>query len=109
MFYKIRYFETVFADYCTEAVSEEEAREKVRNMAMKNPPENYYEEGMEILKWNEEDVLDYYANKTEWFDGTVTRESMYDMFRNRMCFGEAESNVLLAALEFAGAKWKKEE
>lgn len=45
---------------------------------------------------------------TGYFDGSVTAARMKDMLRNDMHFGEAETNVIIAALVLAGAKFTVE-
>ena len=42
---------------------------------------------------------------TGYFDGSITAANMKDMLKNRMHFGEAETNVIIAALVLAGAKF----
>lgn len=44
--------------------------------------------------------------QTAYFDGELSASDMKDMLRNRMNFGRAETNVILAALVLAGAKFR---
>lgn len=46
------------------------------------------------------------APQTAYFDGELSASDMKDMLRNRMNFGVAETNVILAALVLAGAKFR---
>lgn len=43
---------------------------------------------------------------TAYFDGSLKMSDMKEMLRYRMRFGEAETNVILAALVLAGAKFE---
>lgn len=58
-------------------------------------------------------LVDNYRGNTAWFkenmydswgDIVPTYDRMYDMFRNRMGFGEAETAVLIGALALVGAE-----
>lgn len=51
-----------------------------------------------IIKENKDD--------TNYFNRTITQDSMWEMLRYRMEFGEAETAVIIAALIKAGAKFK---
>ena len=50
-------------------------------------------------------IIDLYAENTAYFDGEISINEMYEMFKNRMGFGEVETNVILGALVMAGAKF----
>lgn len=50
-----------------------------------------------------------YAGKTAYFDNTLTESEMYEMFKYRFNFGEAETQVIIASLILTGAKFKKED
>ena len=50
-----------------------------------------------------------FKDETNYFSGTIKLDDMRDMFRNRMGFGEAETEVILSALTIAGAKFQEEE
>lgn len=50
-------------------------------------------------------TIEEYKDRTAYFAGEIKRESMYEMLRYSMRFGEAETQVILAALENAGAKF----
>lgn len=47
-----------------------------------------------------------YKDETNYFTGSLKYNDMYDMFRYRFRFGEAETVVILAALKLAGAKFQ---
>lgn len=57
-------------------------------------------------------IIAMYKDNTAWFGNNeilgenvpMTFESMYEMLRFRMGFGEAETNVILASLIKCGAK-----
>lgn len=58
-------------------------------------------------------LVEEHKAETAWFEGNMhdmwgdiipTYDRMYDMFRNRMGFGEAETAVLIGALALAGAE-----
>ena len=63
---------------------------------------------MKRTKKQERETIEAYKNMTAFFDGETTREEMYEMFRYRFRFGEAETRVIIASLTLAGAKWKTE-
>lgn len=50
--------------------------------------------------------LDASKDRTFYFDGSLKMSYMKEMLRYRMRFGEAETNVILAALVLAGAKFE---
>jgi hypothetical protein len=58
----------------------------------------------EDAKW----VIEHYGKETAYFDKSVKYSDMYLMFRDRFNFGVAETEVILAALILAGAKFKEE-
>lgn len=43
---------------------------------------------------------------TNYFNGSLKAKDMKEMLRYQMQFGEAETNVILAALVLAGAKFE---
>ena len=45
-------------------------------------------------------------DKTNYFNRSITQDMMWEMFRYRMQFGEAETAVIIAALIKAGAKFR---
>lgn len=52
-------------------------------------------------------IIQMYKDRTAYFgenNENITFESMYEMLRMRMGFGEAEANVILACLIKCGAK-----
>lgn len=60
-------------------------------------------------KWRKVDcdrIIREQKDNTAWFTGEFSQTQMWEMFRYRMEFGEAETAVLLAALIKAGAKFK---
>ena len=60
-------------------------------------------------KWRKVDcdrIIREQKDFTAWFTGECSQTEMWEMFRYRMGFGEAESAVLLAALIKVGAKFK---
>lgn len=59
-------------------------------------------------KWRKVDcdrIIRENKDMTAWFTGECSQTEMWQMFRYRMQFGEAETAVLLAALIKAGAKF----
>ena len=58
----------------------------------------------EDAKW----VIKHYGKKTAYFDKTLKYSDMYLMLRDRYNFGVAETEVIMAALILAGAKFKEE-
>lgn len=52
-------------------------------------------------------IIKRYLKDTGYIDEQVTVVDMYDMLKNRMQFGNAEAQVIIAALTIAGAEWKK--
>lgn len=52
------------------------------------------------------ELLNKFKDETNYFDGTIKFDDMYDMFRHRFGFGEAETNVILASLKLCGANFK---
>lgn len=59
-------------------------------------------------KKNAKETLDLIKEQdsTNYFNGHVSMNEMHDMLRNRMRFGNAETNAIIAALVLAGAKFK---
>lgn len=59
-------------------------------------------------KKNAREILDVIKEQgtTNYFNGLVSMNEMYDLLRNRMRFGSAETNAIIAALVLAGAKFK---
>ena len=60
-------------------------------------------------KKNAKDIIDWAkeTGQTAYFDGELSMSSMKEMFRN-YGFGMAETNVIMASLVLAGAKFKSE-
>ena len=55
---------------------------------------------------NAKEIIKRHADNTCYFDCTITTAEMYEMFRERFGFGNAEAQVIIAALTLAGAQWK---
>lgn len=55
------------------------------------------------------EIIRVYGNDTAYFDGSMTKDKMYQMLRYRMNFGLAETYCIIAALILAGAKFKEED
>lgn len=73
-----------------------------------NPDDEEIEENKEYYsKKNANEILEAYKNLTGYFDGELTYAEMYSMLRDRMKFGEAETQVILSALTLVGAKFIK--
>lgn len=53
--------------------------------------------------------IEKFKGETNYFSGSIKLDDMRDMLRYRMQFGEAETEVILAALTIAGAKFQEEE
>lgn len=51
-------------------------------------------------------TIEKYLNDSAYADGTIAVRDMYDMLRDRMGFGNAEAQCIIASLTIAGAKWK---
>ena len=51
-------------------------------------------------------IIDTYKDDTAYFDGSMSKPEIYEMLRSRMKFGEAETKVIIAALNLAGAKFR---
>lgn len=52
------------------------------------------------------EIIKKYAGETNYFSGIIDINDMWDMFRHRYEFGEAETAVILASLVKSGAKFK---
>ena len=55
------------------------------------------------------ETINAYKNMTSYFDKSLSCTDMYNMLRFQMRFGEAETQVIIAALILSGAKFKREE
>lgn len=51
------------------------------------------------------EALEQHKDWTNYFNGNLNMADMKQMFRDTMHFGEAETNVIMAALILAGAKF----
>lgn len=59
--------------------------------------------------WSKEqcdEIIEEYKDKTMYFNETMTFDEMYNMFRLHYDFYEAETNVIVACLIKAGAKFR---
>lgn len=65
-------------------------------------------EKMKYTKAKARETVAAYADRTAYYDGSISQESMYEMLRYQMRFGEAETRVIIAALVLSGAKFKEE-
>ena len=54
------------------------------------------------------EILDLYKDDTAYFEGSLSMQRMKEMFRNELHFGVAETNVIIASLILAGAKFTVE-
>ena len=62
-------------------------------------------------RWTYDDctrIIRENKDSTAWFNQECSMDDMWEMFRYRMQFGEAETAVLLAALIKCGAHFKQE-
>ena len=55
---------------------------------------------------NAKAIIKRHMSDTCYADGTITVSDMYAMLRDRMGFGNAEAQVIIASLTLAGAVWK---
>lgn len=53
-----------------------------------------------------DEIITEYKDNTAYFDGTLTSKEMYELFRYRYSFGEAETMTIIAALVKSGAKFQ---
>lgn len=61
---------------------------------------------MKMTKTLAKKIVEREKNNTAYFDESMTRDQMYAMLRERMRFGIAETEVIIASLIIAGAKFK---
>lgn len=59
-----------------------------------------------FTKKHAQDLINEYKDMTNYFSGILSAREMYEMFRYRYSFGEAEAAVIVAALVNSGAKFK---
>ena len=57
---------------------------------------------MKYTKKAAAETIKAYAEMTSYFDNSMTQNELYNMFRYRMQFGEAETRTIIAALVLAG-------
>lgn len=55
------------------------------------------------------ELIEKFKDETNYFSGCIKLDDMKEMLRDRMEFGEAETEVILAALTIAGAKFQEDE
>lgn len=53
--------------------------------------------------------IEKFKGETNYFSGIIKLDDMREMLKNRMEFGEAETEVILASLTIAGAKFQEDE
>lgn len=51
-------------------------------------------------------IIEQWKDETNYFTGNLKYKDMFEMFRYRFNFGVAETKVIMASLELAGAKFK---
>lgn len=61
-----------------------------------------------LRKITAKEILDLYKGDTFYFDGSLSLKRMKEIFRSEFYFSEAETNVIIAALILAGAKFTVE-
>lgn len=61
---------------------------------------------MKMTKSMAKFIIEQHKDNTAYFDKSMSREEMREMLRWRMRFGQAETEVIIAALVIAGAKFK---
>lgn len=61
---------------------------------------------MTRTKKQELETIKAYKNLTNYFDESLTRDEMFEMFRYRFGFGDAETRVIISSLVLAGAKFR---
>lgn len=72
---------------------------KLVNNSDKEDEENIYYSKEETVK-----SINTYKNWTDYFNGTLTYNDIYNILRNRMKFNEAETNTIISGLTLVGAK-----
>lgn len=61
---------------------------------------------MKYTKKAAKETIESYKDMTSYYDGSMSRNEMYNLLRYRMQFGEAETRTIIAALVISGAKFK---
>lgn len=59
-------------------------------------------------RWSWEEcrkIIREHKDKTNWFNETISMDSMFNMLRYEMKFGAAEATIIIAALILAGARF----
>lgn len=51
-------------------------------------------------------IITEHKDNTNYFNGILTAKEMYELFRYRCSFGEAETMTIIAALVKSGAKFQ---
>ena len=52
------------------------------------------------------EIIEEHKDDTNYFNGTLTAKEMYELFRYRCSFGEAETMTIISALVKSGAKFQ---
>lgn len=63
---------------------------------------------MKYTKKAAREAIEQYKENTAYFDNEMSIDDMRFMLRQRMEFGEAETEIIIASLVIAGAKFKSE-
>lgn len=59
-------------------------------------------------RWSWEEcrkIIAEHKDKTNWFDGSISMDAMFELLRYQMRFGAAEATIIIAALILAGARF----
>ncbi len=59
-------------------------------------------------RWSWEEcrkIIAEHKDKTNWFDGSISMDAMFELLRYQMKFGAAEATIIIAALILAGARF----
>ena len=59
-----------------------------------------------MTKKEAKEIIENNKDMTNYFNGTIDINEMYDMFRYRYRFGEAETMIIISAIVNAGGKFK---
>ena len=116
MKYHIAYTETYRKIYPVIANSYAEAEaavlSNINDRVIDSPCDDYdnlidsYCELITLEAETPEEAIENYKHETNYFSECIPESDIYDMFRHRYQFGEAETQVIIAALKLAGAKFK---
>lgn len=116
MKYHIAYTETYRKNYSVIAKSYDEAgnivSSNVNDRLFESPCDdsgNLIDAYCELITQEAEtpeETIENYKYETNYFTECIPESDIYEMFRHRLQFGEAETQVIIAALKLAGAKFK---